>query len=260
MHTLVPEIKILVKDPNPPKLKPWVLAVTMDGTQLASAGAAGDHEPAPNPWARPADRHTSVCQRQPHGERSRRRTRAVLQRNPHRGPRVRDCHGSRARERWETEVCPPDAHRHARRSFRQLVGTPRRPCGTCVKPPSQQLGTTSIRAVRLRSDGRQRAAGYRKMAALMNDLRRMRHLQIILVPRGLPMPKPNWAKQTKTGIMHALEILCIGTEKIEGRLSRRTFPGRPVKKILEVILTTHTVSSPSTNGAITEASPLSPSV
>ena len=59
-------------------------------------------------------------------------------------------------------MCPPDAHRHARRSFRQLVGTPRRPCGTCVKPPSQQLGTTSIRAVRLRSDGRQRAAGYRK--------------------------------------------------------------------------------------------------
>ena len=99
-----------------------------------------------------------------------------------------------------------------------------------------------------------------KMAALMNDLRRMRHLQIILVPRGLPMPKPNWAKQNKTGIMHALEILCIGTEKIEGRLSRRTFPGRPVKKNLEVILTTHTVSSPSTNGAITEASPLSPSV
>ena len=40
MHTPVPEIKILVKDPNPPKLKPWVLAVTMDGTQLASAGAA----------------------------------------------------------------------------------------------------------------------------------------------------------------------------------------------------------------------------
>jgi hypothetical protein len=94
------------------------------------------------------------------------------------------------------------------------------------------------------------------VASLMNDLRGRRHLQLILQPRGMPTPKSDWSRTARTTILSVLRALCMQTESVEGRLSRRTIPARPPKRILEVILRTTPAShQPSTNGAIGKASP-----